>query len=159
MRWLAFSVLALSIAGVGLATAYNGQSPVPAFITAPVERGSITTVIKATGSVDAEITVDVSSELSGRIAEVFVNFNDPVKTGQPLAQLDHESFLIAVKEAGAALDVATAAVHVQEAAVERAKLAVANAHNDQTLAEDLAAAARAKQDEAEAEFGRQARLA
>ena len=159
MRWLAFSVLALSTAGVGLATAYNGQSPVPAFITAPVERGSITTVIKATGTVDAEITVDVSSQLSGRIAEVFVNFNDPVKTGQPLAQLDQESFLIAVKEAGAALDVATAAVHVQEAAVERAKLAVANAHNDQTLAEDLAAAARAKQDEAEAEFGRQARLA
>ena len=159
MRWLAFSVLALSTAGVGLATAYNGQSPVPAFITAPVERGSITTVIKATGTVDAEITVDVSSQLSGRIAEVFVNFNDPVKTSQPLAQLDQESFLIAVKEAGAALDVATAAVHVQEAAVERAKLAVANAHNDQTLAEDLAAAARAKQDEAEAEFGRQARLA
>ena len=159
MRWLAFSVLALSTAGVGLATAYNGQSPVPAFITAPVERGSITTVIKATGTVDAEITVDVSSQLSGRIAEVFVNFNDPVKTGQPLAQLDQASFLIAVKEASAALDVATAAAHVQEAAVERAKLAVANAHNDQTLAEDLAAAARAKQDEAEAEFGRQARLA
>ena len=56
--------------------------------------------------VDAEITVDVSSQLSGRMAEVFVNFNDVVKAGQPLAQLDQESFIIAVNEAKAALRVA-----------------------------------------------------
>src|SRR5215831_18519815 len=156
---LAVTSLLLGAMGMGLGYAYNQNREAPPFLTAPVERGTISTLVKATGSVDAEITVDVSSQLSGRMAEVFVNFNDVVKAGQPLAQLDQESFLIAVKEAKAALDVATAAAHVQEAAVERAKLAVVNAHNDRTLAEDLAAAARAKQDEAEAEFGRQARLA
>jgi HlyD family secretion protein len=35
--------------------------------------------------VEAVITVDVSSQLSGRIADVFVNFNDSVKAGQPIA--------------------------------------------------------------------------
>src|SRR6478672_8654154 len=149
---LAFSTLLLGATGVGLAYAYNHDRQGPNFITAPVERGTVATVVKATGSVDAEITVDVSSQLSGRMAEVFVNFNDVVKAGQPLAQLDQESFLIAVKEAKAALRVAGATAHVQQAAAERAKLAIVNARNDKTLAEALVASAQAKQDEAQREL-------
>jgi HlyD family secretion protein len=133
------TTLLLGAMGVGLGYAHNQDSQAPPFLTAPVERGTISTLVKATGSVDAEITVDVSSQLSGRISQVFVNFNDAVKAGQPLAQLDQESFLIAAKEAKAALEVATAAAHVQEAAVERAKLAIVNARNDKTLAEALVA--------------------
>src|SRR5262245_35321677 len=120
---LAFSALLVG-AGVGLTYPYGYDSPTPDFITARVERGTVASLVKATGSVDAEITVDISSQLSGRMAEVFVNFNDVVKAGQPLAQLDQESFLIALKEAKAALQVATATAHVQQAAVERAKLAI-----------------------------------
>ena len=156
---LAFSTLLLGAAGVGFAYGYSHDSQAPDFITAPVERGTIATVVKATGSVDAEITVDVSSQLSGRMAEVVVNFNDVVKAGQPLAQLDQESFIIAVKEAKAALRVASATAHVQQAAVERAKLASVNARNDETLAEALVASAQAKQDEAQREFERKAQLA
>jgi HlyD family secretion protein len=62
----------------------------PTFITAPVERGTISNLVTATGTVDAEITVEVSSQLSGRIANVFVGFNDTVKAGQPIAELDQE---------------------------------------------------------------------
>jgi HlyD family secretion protein len=65
---------------------------VPTFITAPVEYGAIATLVNATGTVEAEVTVDVSSQLSGQVAEVFVNFNDVVEAGEPLAQLDPESF-------------------------------------------------------------------
>jgi HlyD family secretion protein len=155
----AVTTLLLSAIGVGLGYAYNQDSEARPFLTAPIERGTISTLVKATGSVDAEITVDVSSQLSGRMAEVFVNFNDVVKAGQPLAQLDQESFLIAVKEAKAALQVATATARVQEAAVERAKLAIVNARNDESLAEALVASAQAKQDEAQREFERKARLA
>jgi HlyD family secretion protein len=155
----AVTTLLLSAMGAGLGYAYNQGSEASPFLTAPVERGTISTLVKATGSVDAKITVDVSSQLSGRIAEVFVNFNDVVKAGQPLAQLDQESFLIAAKETKAALQVATATTHVQEAAVERAKLGIVNARNDETLAEALVASAQAKQDEAEREFGRKAQLA
>jgi HlyD family secretion protein len=155
----AVTTLLLGALGVGLGYAHNQDSKAPPFLTAPVERGTISTLVKATGSVDAKITVDVSSQLSGRIAEVFVNFNDVVKMDQPLAQLDQESFLIAVKEAKAALQVATATTHVQEAAVERAKLAIVNARNDETLAEALVASAQAKHDEAQREFERKAQLA
>jgi HlyD family secretion protein len=144
--------------GAGLGYAYNRDSEASPFLTAPVERGTVSTLVKATGSVDAKITVDVSSQLSGRISRVFVNFNDAVMAGQPLAHLDQESFRIAAKEAKAALAVATAAAHVQEAAVERAKLAIVNARNDEALSEALVASAQAKKDEAQREFERKAQL-
>jgi HlyD family secretion protein len=70
---------------VAVAYAYGETDAPPDYITAPVERGTIATLVQATGTVDAQITVDVSSQLSGRMADVFVNFNDLVKAGQPLA--------------------------------------------------------------------------
>ena len=60
---------------VGLGYPYVQESSVPTFLTAPVERGSISTLVRANGTVEAVITVDVSSQLSGRVAEVFVSFN------------------------------------------------------------------------------------
>ena len=73
---------------LGLGYTYSQQSSAPTFLTAPVERGSIATLVKASGTVEAVVSVDVSSQLSGRIAEVFVNFNDTVRAGQPIAQID-----------------------------------------------------------------------
>src|SRR5205085_3078197 len=96
----------------------------PKFITAAVERGTISTSVKATGSVDAVITVDVSSQLSGRISEVLVNFNDEVKAGQPIARVDPEIFAARVNEAKAVLKVAIATAQLQKSAVQRTKAAI-----------------------------------
>ena len=120
---------------LGLGYTYSQQSSAPIFLTAPVERGSIATLVKASGTVEAVVSVDVSSQLSGRIAEVFVSFNDTIKAGQPIAQIDPEIFAARVNEARAALDVGTATAHVQKAAVERAKVAVLNARTAKKLAE------------------------
>jgi HlyD family secretion protein len=115
---------------VGLGYTYSHETSVPTFLTAPVERGSIATLVKASGTVEAVVSVDVSSQLSGRIAEVFVSFNDTIKAGQPIAQIDPEIFAARVNEARAALNVGTATAHVQKAAVERAKVAVLNAERE-----------------------------
>jgi HlyD family secretion protein len=115
---------------LGLGYTYSQQSSAPIFLTAPVERGSIATLVKASGTVEAVVSVDVSSQLSGRIAEVFVNFNDIARAGQPIAQIDPEIFAARVNEARAALNVGTATAHVQKAAVERAKVAVLNAERE-----------------------------
>src|SRR5215468_2429469 len=144
---------------VGLGYPYVQESSVPTFLTAPVERGSISTLVRASGTVEAVITVDVSSQLSGRVADVFVSFNDPVRAGQPIAQLDQEIFAAHVNEAKAALSVARATAQVQKAALERAKVAVVNAQTAKRLAEAQSAAAVAKQDDAEKEFQRKAQLA
>lgn len=98
---------------VGLGYTYGQDSSVPTFLTAAVERGSISTLVKASGTVEAVVSVDVSSQLSGRITEVFVNFNDSVTAGQPIAQIDQEIFAARVNEARAALRVARATAQVQ----------------------------------------------
>jgi HlyD family secretion protein len=144
---------------VGLGYPYVLESSVPTFLTAPVERGSISTMVRASGTVEAVITVDVSSQLSGRVAEVFVSFNDPVKAGQPIAHLDQEIFAVHVNEAKAALSVARATAQVQKAALERAKVAVVNAQTAKRLAEAQFAGAAAKQDDAERDFQRKLQLA
>ncbi len=144
---------------VGLGYTYSQETSVPTFLTAAVERGSISTLVKASGSVEAVVSVDVSSQLSGRIAEVFVNFNDTIKAGQPIAQIDQEIFAARVNEAKAALRVARATAQVEKAALERATVAVTNAQTGKKLAEAQSAANKARQDEVERDLLRKLELA
>src|ERR1700756_4153621 len=157
MRFAVVAVLFCPLI-LGLGYTYGQQTSVPTFLTAPVERGSIATLVKASGTVEAVVSVDVSSQLSGRIAEVFVGFNDAIKAGQPIAQLDQEIFSARVNEAKAALRVANAAAQVEKAALERAKVAVDNARTARKQAEAQSAAIRARQDELEREFQRKFEL-
>ena len=158
MRFAGTAIL-LSTLAAGLGYTYSQGSSPEAFLTAPVERGSISTLVKASGTVEAVVSVDVSSQLSGRIAEVFVSFNDTVTAGQPIAQIDQEIFAARVNEARAVLKVARATAQVQKAALERAKVAVANAQTAEKLAEEQSAANEARQNEVEREFLRKVTLA
>jgi len=126
----------------------------PNFITATLERGVISTAVKATGTIDPVIMVEVSSQLSGRIASVPVNFNDHVKAGQTIAQLDPEMYAAHVNEAKAILRVAQANAQLQKAALQRAKISLDNAHTALSRDEDQLAAAQARQDEAERDYQR-----
>ena len=144
---------------VGLGYSYSQDSPAPAFITAPIERGSISSTVRATGTVEAVVTVDVSSQLSGRIAEVFVNFNDDVESGQPIAKLDQEIFAARVSEAKAALDVADTTASMQIAARQRARTSIATARTAVRVAQAQSAAAQAKQEEVERDLQRKLHLA
>ncbi|HYP63668.1 MAG TPA: biotin/lipoyl-binding protein, partial [Acidocella sp.] len=88
MKHLRLAVLSVAALAVAAGVSYVAPKSAPEYITAPVERGSISSFVLATGSVQPIVSVDVSSQLSGRVAEVFVDFNDAVKAGQPLARLD-----------------------------------------------------------------------
>ena len=79
--------------------------------TQPVTRGSIVSTVNATGRVNAVEMVDVGTQVSGTISEIFVDFNSPVARGQLLARLDPEFLKSRVEEsrAGLALARATAA--------------------------------------------------
>jgi HlyD family secretion protein len=157
--WRRATVVAMLALLVGGLSYTQHRDPGTTFITAPVERGTISSVVRATGTVDATATVDVSSQLSGRIAEVFVDFNDTVSREQPLARLDQEIFVARVNEAAAAHVVATASAEVQKAALARARTAVTNAGTAQKLAEAQSEAVSARLDEAERELQRKLTLA
>ncbi len=124
------------------------------FIFEPVRLGAISNSIEATGTVEAVAMVDVGSEVSGLVDKVFVSFNDAVRAGQPVAQLDRAAFEARVDEARAAQKVATAQVQVQQSGLKRAELGVVNAETARKLAQAQAAAAQARRDQAELELQR-----
>lgn len=84
---------------------------------AKVERGPLTAVVSATGSLTPVISVQVGSQVSGQIKELFVDFNSPVKEGQLIARIDPESFQLKVRQAEADLEAARATLLTQEAGV------------------------------------------
>jgi len=158
--WRSFRdiVLLTAAAAAGLFLAFFRGDQAHSYITAPVERGKIATVVRATGTLSPTSTVDVSSELSGRMAEVLVSFNDAVRAGQVLARLDQTTFVAKVREAQAALRIAKAGVQTQRAALERAKAELASAKMAPHVAEANQAALKAKLDETERELQRKIAL-
>jgi HlyD family secretion protein len=92
------------------------------YVTAAVERGAISQVVSATGTLNAVVTVSVGTQLSGQLAELYADFNDEVERGQPLAQLDRKGFEARLAEGRAATNMAKAAVEVQRAKLERARI-------------------------------------
>src|SRR5215208_5069652 len=145
VRRLIVALLTSAVAATGYV--YYAQSETETFLTAPVERGDITVVVKATGRVEAKLAVDVSSQLSGRVAEVLVDFNDQVKVGQPIARLDPESYTAKLNQAKAALEVALSTAALNRAAVERAHANLANAQASNAMSQDQLVGARIKHDE------------
>src|SRR5581483_4533557 len=69
------------------------------YVTERVEQGSITAVVSATGKVNAVVTVQVGSQVSGTLQRLFVDFNSPVRKGQIIAQIDPTVFSAQVEQA------------------------------------------------------------
>lgn len=89
-KWIA---LALVASAVGAAAYHHfrrdpANEAAPEYVTRPLEKGDISIEITATGTLAPTNQVIVGSELSGTVAEVFVDTNDTVTKGQELAKLD-----------------------------------------------------------------------
>jgi len=105
----------------------DGQEDSVNFRTASVERGPIISAVSTSGTLNAVITVQVGSQVSGQIKELLADFNSEVMAGQVIARIDPESFEAKVRQARAELDVARANVHIQRTGIERAQKELANA--------------------------------
>src|ERR1700756_5902026 len=116
-KWL---VLAGLIVVIGLVAAFglNRGGQVQHF-TAKVENGEIKQVVEATGTINAVITVQVGSQVSGVISKLYVDFNSPVKKGQLIAQIDPALFEGAISQAKA--DLANAKANLLAAVANTAK--------------------------------------
>lgn len=90
---------------VGLATWswWNDGAPPVQYKTASVDRGPITSIVTATGTVNPVVSVQVGSQVSGKIATLSADFNSVVTQGQVLAQIDQQPFKARVSQARAAL--------------------------------------------------------
>ncbi|HEY2899915.1 MAG TPA: efflux RND transporter periplasmic adaptor subunit [Polyangia bacterium] len=71
------------------------------FETVAVDRGAIMAKVTATGTLSALVTVQVGSQVSGRVSEIRVDFNSQVKKGQVVAKIDPPLFQAALDQADA----------------------------------------------------------
>ncbi|TIP86343.1 MAG: biotin/lipoyl-binding protein, partial [Mesorhizobium sp.] len=62
----------------------------PLYRTESVERGDIVTTVQAAGTLNALVMVEVGSQLSGRVKELYVDFNSKVTKGQVIARVEPE---------------------------------------------------------------------
>jgi len=118
-KWL---VLAGLIVVIGLVAAFglNRGGQVQHF-TAKVEQGEIDDVVEATGTINAVITVQVGSQVSGTIAKLNVDFNSRVHKGDIVALIDPALFQGALLQATADLENAKANLVAARANLEKAK--------------------------------------
>jgi HlyD family secretion protein len=110
---LALALVVLLTVGM-VVRARSGDSK---YLTATVQRGDLTAVVQATGTINPLTTVPVGSYVSGTVKYVFADFNSRVRAGQVLAQLDPAYYDAEVIQARGNLANAEANVKNLEASV------------------------------------------
>ena len=95
--------------------------------TGPVSRGEIAKIINATGSVRPDITVQVGSEVSGKLLSVEVDFNTKVKKGDTLAVIDPENLENRVAQVEAQVENRRSDININTASLKRAEVNAAQA--------------------------------
>ena len=125
----ALAVLALAAFFIlrGHGRAADGQYEVE---TSAVSRGDVARIVSASGAVRALTTVEVGSQLSGQVVELYADYNSRVKKGQLIARIDPQTFATRVLQAKADLLSANANVAVQQASIAKAKATLAQAQKD-----------------------------
>jgi len=103
---------AASLAGCG------GDDRAAAWVTDVVDRGPIVVEVTATGTVNPVATVQVGTYVSGPIRAIHVDYNSPVRKGQPVATIDPRPFQVKVQQAQA--NVANARARVAKARADLA---------------------------------------
>ncbi len=127
--WWILGGLVAAVVAVVLFRAYSAKNTAIQYKTAAVEKGALTVLVTATGSLQPTDEVDVGSELSGFLADVYVDNNDPVKAGEVLARLDTARLGAQAQQARASVDAAKARVRDAEATLVESRLALERAQN------------------------------
>ena len=149
------------------------------FDTEKLEKGKIEAVVSSTGSLSAVTTVDVGSEVSGKILTIYVDFNDHVTTGQILAKIDPATYETQLEQAQASMNSyqaqlnqttaerdsalvnvfnATAGIHKAEAGVATAQANLQNSRGSYLSAKANRDKAKAELDNSFAEYKRSKEL-
>lgn len=142
--------------GIFWQRAVRGKSAGPRYVTAQAKVGQLRETVMATGKFKGLDSVDVGAQISGRVARVLVDFNDQVKAGQTLAEIDPAQLLSRVEQSRAQVSAADASVRLAKATLVQSKAALTRAKDmaEKGLisSKDLEAA-QADADRAEASVG------
>jgi HlyD family secretion protein len=99
----------------------TGNSNKVIYKTEAITRGDIQAVVVTTGTLDPVTLVEVSSQVSGKIANIYADFNSRVKKGQAIAELDKAPFEDEVKQNEANYSLALATLEKAKVTLDEAK--------------------------------------
>lgn len=119
--WIVLAALVVGVAAFVGWQLMKPKEPKDPYRTAAVERGAITRSVSASGTLEALVTVDVGSQISGQITRVLADFNDEVKAGQVLAVLDPQTYESRVQQAQADVVAGGAALRQAQATLAAAQ--------------------------------------
>jgi HlyD family secretion protein len=133
MKKLILFVVVLALAAGGFYYYKVATSkPEPSVLTQQLSRGDVVETVGATGTLEAVETVDVGTQVSGVVQELFADFNSIVKKGQVIARLDPQLILTQIEQQSA--NVARA-----EADLDRLRVSLADAKQKLDRAEQMSA--------------------
>jgi HlyD family secretion protein len=132
-------LLAIVIAAAGWWWSSQGKPAESQYRTAPVDRGDISAQVSANGTLNPVVLVNVGTQVSGTVRRIYADFNEQVKAGQVLAELDPALFQAALAQSSANLANAQAQLRLAEANAARMRTLfgqeyVSRQELDQTLA-------------------------
>lgn len=134
-------LIAAAVLGLGLAGAaywhFSGGQAQQGYRFAKIERGDLVAAVSSTGTLNPVVSVQVGSQVSGQIKDIFVDYNSVVKKGDVIARIDPDSFTLRVNQAMADLEAGRATAMTQranlgalQAEVSRAQVALAEAERN-----------------------------
>ncbi|MGA3210527.1 MAG: efflux RND transporter periplasmic adaptor subunit [Terriglobales bacterium] len=116
------SLLLIIVVVVAVMAATHGGTKIDPSKLGKAERGDLAKSVVATGKIEPITKVEVKSKASGIVKKLLVDFNDQVKPGQELVELDREEIEAEVRSADAQLLSAQANLRAAEADYQRAKV-------------------------------------
>jgi HlyD family secretion protein len=120
LRWLSLALVLVAVAIGAWRYRQRHASSEATYKTAPAERRRILARVTASGTLSALVTVQVGTQVSGRIQKLNADFNSPVKQGELVAKIDPQLFEAAVQQAQANYLSAKAGLATAEAAAGNA---------------------------------------
>jgi HlyD family secretion protein len=120
--WIAGGIVGIAAIVTLMLKPFSANDKKYTFETLKVEKGKISNVVTATGTVEAVTSVDVGTQVSGIIEKIYADFNDQVKQGQLLALIDKKQLSAQLEQTRATLDQAQAQLNFQEATFNRLKI-------------------------------------
>ena len=97
---------------------YTKRKNTVKYIKVPIEKRTITQIVEATGTIEPVNTVDIGSQVSGMINEIYVDYNSEVEKGQLLAQIDTSLFEAQLNQSIANINNAKATLARYQAVLE-----------------------------------------
>lgn len=121
----ALLVLVLAGGGTALYLGKTAQAPEQRYKLQTVERGDLTQTVSANGTLNPVVLVSVGTQVSGTVKKLYVDFNDQVKEGQALLELDDALMAAQARQSAANVVNITAALELARANEQRMKALLA----------------------------------